>query len=97
MTPQHAEDIALRALAWLCQDDELLPVFLAASGAGPDDLRTALSAPEGPDTGMLGAALDFILMRDDTVIACARALGLPNDRLALAAAMLSGRAGMHWT
>ncbi|MCC5993063.1 MAG: DUF3572 domain-containing protein [Rhodobacteraceae bacterium] len=97
MTPRHAEDIALRALTWLCMDDELLRVFLAASGAGPDDLRAALGAPEGPDAGMLGAALEFILMRDATVIACARALGLPNDRLALAGAVLSGRAGMHWT
>lgn len=97
MNQSAAENIALDAFAWLCADEELLPVFLNASGASVDDLRAALSSAEGPDPALLGAALDFILMRDETVIACCTAQNLQNDRLAQAQAVLAGTAGMHWT
>jgi hypothetical protein len=95
MTPIQAEDIATQALVWLCAQDELLGAFLGQSGADPDDLRAALQA--GPDHGFLGSVLDFILQQDGTVLACAGALGLGNDQLGMAAALLSGRARMHWT
>ena len=95
MTEGQAEDIATSALAWLCGQDQMLGAFLAQSGAGPDDLRAALVG--GPDRGLLGSVLDFILQQDATVLACAADLGLANDRLAMAAALLSGRARMHWT
>lgn len=95
MTEAQAEDIATRALVWLCSQDDLLGAFLGQSGAGPDDLRAALQS--GPDHGFLGSVLDFILQQDATVLACAADLDLANDRLAMAAALLSGRARMHWT
>ena len=95
MTPPQAEDIATQALVWLCAQDDLLALFLGQSGADPDDLRAALT--NGPDQGFLGSVLDFILQQDSTTLACAGALGLGNDRLGIAAALLSGRARMHWT
>ncbi len=95
MTPKQAEEIASQALLWLCAQEELLPVFLAATGATASDLRDSLRA--GGDPALSGAALDFILMCDDTVIAACAAQGLGNDQLALAQAVLAGSGQMHWT
>lgn len=97
MAQQQAEEIAIDVTGWLCGQEELLPVFLAASGASTDDLRTALGSSEGPDTVFLVAVLDFILMRDDTVLACAKELGRPPEALLQAHAVLSGAAQTHWT
>lgn len=95
MTPGRAEEIAADALVWLCGQEDLLPVFLTATGASTDDLRAGLGA--GADPALGGAALDFILMRDETVIAASGALGLALDQLAIAQAVLAGAGGMHWT
>ncbi len=97
MTPTRAEDIATSAFVWLCGQEELLPVFLSASGASADDLGAALRSGTGPDQAILMAALDFILMRDDTVMAACSAQDLPYDQLAMAQAVLSGAGQMHWT
>lgn len=95
MTPKRAEEIAADALIWLCGQDDLLPVFLAATGASAEDLRIGLQT--GADPALGGAALDFILMRDETVIAACGALGLAFDQLAIAQAVLAGAGQMHWT
>lgn len=95
MTPKHAQEIATDTLVWLCGQEDLLPVFLAATGADIGDLRAGLQAGADPSLG--SAALDFILMRDETVIAACGDLGLAYDRLALAQAVLSGAGQMHWT
>lgn len=97
MQQDQAEEIATQALGWLCAQDDLLPVFLAASGADLAGLRTALAVPTGPEPGVLLAVLDFVLMRDDTVLDCAQALQIAPDRILMAQAVLSGQAGMHWT
>ncbi|MCC5962894.1 MAG: DUF3572 family protein [Rhodobacteraceae bacterium] len=97
MRRELAEEIATQALGWLCAQDELLPVFLAASGAGVDDLRAALGAQDGPDESVLMAAMDFIVMQDATVLDCARALEQPPETLGLAQAVLAGEGGRHWT
>ena len=39
LSPEAAETLALQALAWLVSNDELLPVFLGATGASEADLR----------------------------------------------------------
>lgn len=95
MTPARAEEIATQALLWLCAQEDLLPVFLSATGAEAADLRTALQS--GAEPALLVAALDFILMRDDTVIAAAGAQALPPDQMAVAQAVLAGAGQMHWT
>lgn len=95
MTPARAEEIAADALLWLCAQEDLLPVFLAATGASATDLRAALQS--GAERGVLVAALDFILMRDDTVIAACAAQNLPSAELAVAQAVLAGEGQMHWT
>jgi hypothetical protein len=97
MTPARAEDIAMGALVWLCAQDDLFPVFLASSGASAEDLGAVLRSGAGPDQGVLSAVLDFILMRDDTVMAACAEQGLAYDQLAVAQAVLSGAGQMHWT
>lgn len=97
MTPARAEEIAISAFVWLCTQEELFPIFLAASGASAEDLGAALRSGAGPDQAVLMAALDFIMMRDDTVIAACTAQNLAYDQLAVAQAVLSGAGQMHWT
>jgi hypothetical protein len=97
MQQDLAEEIAARALAWLCEHEDLVTVFLNATGASVQDLRAALSAPDGPDAAALLAVLDFVMMQDQTVIDCARALGLHAGQIAEAQARLAGQGRMHWT
>lgn len=87
-----AETLALQALAWLVADDELCGVFLGATGASEQDLRTRASDPE-----FLGSVLDFLLMDDAWIIAFCNAQGLPFDRVQMARAALPGGQQMHWT
>ncbi|MFD1911514.1 DUF3572 domain-containing protein [Halodurantibacterium flavum] len=92
MRQEQAETVALQALGWLAANDDLLPVFLGATGSSLDDLRQRAAEPE-----FLGAVLDFLLMDDAWVVACGDALTLRYERLAEARAALPGGAQMHWT
>ncbi|CUX83884.1 MAG: Protein of unknown function (DUF3572) [Roseibaca calidilacus] len=96
MQTVQAQDIATEVLLWLCAQEDLLGVFLAATGADVDALRAALQGG-APDAGLGGAALDFVMMRDETALEAAAALDLPPERLTMAHAVLTGDAGMHWT
>ncbi len=92
MTPNRAEEIALLALGWLVSNDELLPVFLGASGASLHDVKQGASDP-----ALHLALMDFLLMDDQWVMACCQALNLPNDALAHARQSLPSGAQVHWT
>ncbi|THD75679.1 DUF3572 family protein [Thalassobius vesicularis] len=92
ITQENAETLALSALTWLVGNDELLPVFLGASGAGIDDLKAGASDP-----AFLGSVLDFLLMDDAWVIAFCDSCSLPYERLMQARMALPGGAQMHWT
>ena len=54
-----AETLALQALGWLLSNEDLLPVFLGATGVNESDLRERASDPE-----FLGSVLDFLMMDD---------------------------------
>ena len=92
LTQDAAETIALKALAWLAAHEELLPVFLGATGTGEDDLRNRAEDPE-----FLGFVLDFLLMDDAWVVAFCSTHGLDNATPMQARAALPGGADMHWT
>lgn len=92
ITQENAETLALSALTWLVGNDELLPVFLGASGAGIDDLKAGASDP-----AFLGSVLDFLLMDDAWVIAFCDSCSLPYEQLMQARMALPGGAQMHWT
>ncbi|MEQ8895756.1 MAG: DUF3572 domain-containing protein [Roseovarius sp.] len=87
-----AEAIALKGLAWLAGNDELLPVFLGATGASEADLRAGAQDPE-----FLGSVLDFILMDDAWVLAFCAETGLDGRTPMAARAALPGGAQVHWT
>jgi hypothetical protein len=92
MKQEAAETFALEALGWLVGNDELLPVFLGATGASRADLVAGAG-----DAAFLGALLDFVLQNDDWVIALAAALGVDPARVMSARAALPGGATEHWT
>jgi hypothetical protein len=89
---ETAETLALEALAWLLSNDELLPVFMGATGADVDDLRTSAGDP-----AFLGSVLDFLMMDDAWVVAFCDAAGVPYDRPMVARAALPGGEQVHWT
>ena len=90
--PEFAETLALQALGWLAGDEDLLPVFLGATGAGIDDLRRGASDP-----AFLGAVLDFLLMNDAWITSFCDANGLAYDAVQGARAALPGGEQVSWT
>lgn len=92
MTQDRAETVALQALAWLVSHDDLLPVFLGASGASEADLRSRAG-----DAEFLGSVLDFLTMDDAWVIAFCDTHSLSYETPMMARAALPGGAQVHWT
>ncbi len=91
MTSLQAETLAIRALEWLVSNEDLLPVFMGASGADLDALRAGAG-----DADFLASVLDFILMDDRWVSAMAAALNIAPDQPMRARQALPG-AEVHWT
>ncbi len=89
---EFAETIGLKCLAWLIGNEDLLPVFMGASGASEADLRHGAGDP-----AYLGSVLDFVLMDDAWVIAFCDAEGLQYEALRQARAALPGGTEMSWT
>lgn len=92
MERDSAETVGLRALGWLAANEDLLPVFLGASGASLDDLRSGAG-----DAAFLGSVLDFVLMDDAWVVAFCDAAGLGYEAPMRARAALPGGGEVHWT
>lgn len=78
-----AEAIALKAVAFIAADEDLLPRFVALTGCGGDDLAARLAEP-----AFLGGVLDFILGHEATVLAFAASADLPPEILLRARARL---------
>lgn len=92
LSPDAAETLALQALAWLVANDDLLPVFLDATGASKADLRD-----QAGDPAFLGSVLDFLMMDDAWVIAFCDAHTIPYERPLFARAALPGGEQVNWT
>lgn len=95
MTPlsqDSAELLAIEALAWLVAQDELLPVFLGATGASEADLRSRTR-----DLEFLGSVLDFLLMDDAWIGAFCESNRYKLDFPMRARAALPGGAAVNWT
>ncbi|MEL6619789.1 MAG: DUF3572 domain-containing protein [Pseudomonadota bacterium] len=92
MSQESAEIVGLQALAWLAGNEELLPVFLGASGASEADIRSGAGDP-----AFLGAVLDFIMMDDTWVVEMCDLNGLSYDQPMMARANLPGGEQVHWT
>ncbi|MDN5787376.1 DUF3572 domain-containing protein [Pseudorhodobacter sp.] len=87
-----AETVALQALGWLAANEDLLPVFLGASGASVSDLTKGAAQP-----AFLASVLDFILMDDAWVIGFCDAAGLRYEAPMQARAVLPGGEQINWT
>lgn len=92
MQQEMAEEIALKSLGWIAADDDLLAVFLGATGVSIDDLKLRAADPE-----FLVSVLDFLTMDDAWVVGFCDASGLAYDQPMLARHALPGGAQMHWT
>ncbi|PVA06843.1 DUF3572 domain-containing protein [Thalassorhabdomicrobium marinisediminis] len=92
MSPEHAEHIAILALGWLAEDDDLLSVFLGASGAQADGLRA-----QAKDPAFLASVLEFLTMDDAWVIAFCDANQLKYEDPLAARYALPGAEAVHWT
>ena len=87
-----AETIGLKAVSWLVGNEDLLPLFLGASGASEQDFRTSLTDP-----AFQGGVLDFILMDDAWVQSFCEAHALAPEVPFQARQMLPGGEQVNWT
>lgn len=95
MTPlsrDSAELLAIEALSWLVGNDELLPVFLGATGASEADIRQRAKDPE-----FLASVLDFLLMDDAWIAAFCQSADYSYEFPMRARAALPGGAQVNWT
>ncbi len=92
MKREVAETVAAKALAWIAGQDDLLGVFLGATGASADDARSRAGDPE-----FLASVLDFLLMDDAWVVGFCDATETPYDTPMKARAFLPGGEAVHWT
>jgi len=92
MRQENAEAIALKALGWLVANEDLLPVFLGATGASAQDLRD-----QAGDVEFLRSVLDFIMMDDAWVVQFCDLEALPYDVIMQARQSLPGGAQVNWT
>ncbi|MFW2588043.1 DUF3572 domain-containing protein [Sagittula sp. SSi028] len=91
-TRETAETLGLQAMAWLAGNDELLPVFMGATGASEQDFRQNLQDPV-----FQGSVLDFLMMDDAWVVDFCDSIGIPYTALAEARMALPGGEQTHWT
>lgn len=92
LTQNSAETLALQALAWLVANEDLLPVFLGATGASEADLRE-----RAEDPGFLVGVLDFLMMDDAWVMDFCDAHAMPYERVLEARQALPGGEQVNWT
>ncbi|SMX49296.1 DUF3572 domain-containing protein [Maliponia aquimaris] len=92
LSREVAETVGLQAVAWLAANDDLLPVFLGATGASEADFRASLQDP-----AFQGAVLDFLLMDDAWITAFCSEQDLEPLLPMLARAHLPGGETVHWT
>lgn len=92
MTPERAEQIALSALIWLASQEDILPLFLGASGANAEDIRGQAENP-----AFLASVLEFLTMDDNWVIAFCDANKVKYEEPLMARYALPGAEMVHWT
>ncbi len=92
MTETEAETIALRVLAWLAGDGDLMPVFLGASGLTAGEL-----ALRAEDRDLLAAVLDFVLMDDAWLMRIGAETGMDPSLPGLARSHFPGGQDPNWT
>src|SRR5690606_19158428 len=88
LTAADAETLATEALAYLAHDPEHLGRFLALSGIGPSEIRTAAAEP-----GFLTGVLEFYLDHEPLLVAFCANRGMRPTLFAAARYALAGGDG----
>jgi hypothetical protein len=92
MGEDAAREIAGEVLVWLARHEDLLPVFMNATGNSADSVREGAGRDD-----FLASVLDFLLMDDAWIIAFCDAHGRNYADPAAARRRLPGGAEVHWT
>ncbi|MBV9259789.1 MAG: DUF3572 domain-containing protein [Pseudolabrys sp.] len=85
VTPDAAETLAIQALNYIAEDTERLGRFLALTGIGPADIRTAAHEPR-----FLAGVLDHIAGNEALLIKFAVECGVPPGVVKAARDVLAG-------
>ena len=92
MDREIAETRALEVLTWVLSEDDLIQVFMGATGASQNDLRSNTLSHE-----FLLSILDFVLMDDRWVISCSKFLNIDPSQIQLIRMSLDGGQELTWT
>ena len=92
MDREIAETRALEVLTWVLSEEDLIQVFMNATGASQNDLRSNTLSHE-----LLLSILDFVLMDDRWVISCGKFLNIDPSKIQLIRMSLDGGQDMTWT
>lgn len=87
-----AAGLAQEALIWITGQEDLLPVFLNATGSDAASIRAGAQDPD-----FLASVLDFVMLDDAWVIAFCDAAGHRYAAVGRARAALPGGEAVHWT
>jgi hypothetical protein len=92
MDKEIAETRALEVLTWVLSKDDLIQVFMGATGASQDDMRSNTLSHE-----FLISILDFVLMNDSWVISCSEYLSIEPSQIQIIRLSLDGGEEVNWT
>ena len=92
MDKEIAETRALEVLTWVLSEGDLIQVFMGATGASQNDLRSNTLSHE-----FLISVLDFVLMDDRWVISCSKFLNINPSQIQLIRMSLDGGQEVNWT
>ena len=92
MDKEIAETRALEVLTWVLSEDDLIQVFMGATGASQNDMRSNTLSHQ-----FLISILDFVLMDDRWVISCSKFLNTDPSQIQLIRISLDGGQKVNWT
>ena len=92
MDKEIAETRALEVLTWVLSEGDLIQVFMGATGASQNDMRSNTLSHQ-----FLISILDFVLMDDRWVISCSKFLNIDPSQIQLIRMSLDGGQEVNWT
>jgi Protein of unknown function (DUF3572) len=88
LAAEVAEVLAIQALGFIAQDDERLGRFLALTGMGPAEIRTAAR-----ERHFLAGVLDYVTGDEELLVAFAGHAGVDPETIAIARRALAEAEG----